>query len=287
MKAKSGLSLALVPWTGAEALQGGEAPHTGVAALDVDNDRDLDLVLSADGSPLIAVLNDRLGNFHEVVLEDLGTPEPVSGLLVTDLDQDGRPDLVAPSPRVPGAGLAQHHRENDERGDQAHLGNVPDQRARLAIGPGRRPRPRRPPDLLGLPAVHGEPQPGKPLSPLWARNEGKRLSQGELPVGLETSGLDGLALADLVGDPLPDLLIVRGGEAPVVARNLGNGHHWLALQLGGHWRVKPELMRTNSHAIGTRVVVEGQGVHVVYDHTTPESGPGPVDRPGRARPGQA
>ena len=57
-----------------------------------------------------------------------------------------------------------------------------------------------------------------------------------------------------------------------MARNLGNGHHWLALQLGGHWRVKPELMRTNSHAIGTRLIVEGQGIHVTYDHTTAESG---------------
>jgi ASPIC and UnbV len=57
-----------------------------------------------------------------------------------------------------------------------------------------------------------------------------------------------------------------------VARNLGNGHHWLALLLGGHWRVKPELMRTNSHAIGTRVIVEGQGIHVSHDHTTPDSG---------------
>ena len=33
-------------------------------------------------------------------------------------------------------------------------------------------------------------------------------------------------------------------------------------------------MRTNSHAIGTRVLVEGQGIHVTYDHTTQESGLG-------------
>ena len=71
VKAKRGLSLALVPWTGVEALLGGEAPHTGIAALDLDGDRDLDLVLTADGSAPLAVLNDRLGNFHEVVLEDL------------------------------------------------------------------------------------------------------------------------------------------------------------------------------------------------------------------------
>jgi hypothetical protein len=59
-----------------------------------------------------------------------------------------------------------------------------------------------------------------------------------------------------------------------LARNLGNGQHWLALELGGHWQVKPKLMRTNSHAIGTRVVLEGQGTHVTYDHTTPDSGLG-------------
>ena len=33
-------------------------------------------------------------------------------------------------------------------------------------------------------------------------------------------------------------------------------------------------MRTNSHAIGTRIVLEGQGIHVTYDHTTPDSGLG-------------
>ena len=63
-----------------------------------------------------------------------------------------------------------------------------------------------------------------------------------------------------------------------MARNLGNGHHWLALQLGGHWRVKPELMRTNSHAIGTRVIVEGQGhPRLVRPHDA-RLRPGPVDR---------
>ncbi len=79
---------------------------------------------------------------------------------------------------------------------------------------------------------------------------------------------------DLIGDPLPDILVVRPGEPPALARNLGNGNHWLALGLGGHWRVKPERMRTNSHAIGVRVTLEGPGVYVSYDHTTPESGLG-------------
>ena len=97
-------------------------------------------------------------------------------------------------------------------------------------------------------------------------------------MALETPGVAGVALADLVGDPLPDLLLVRTGAPPAVARNLGNGHHWLALQLGGHWRVKPELMRTNSHAIGTRVIVEGQGIHVCLRPHDARLRPGAVDR---------
>lgn len=264
VKAKRGLSPILVPWTGVEALQAGEMPHTGVAALDIDSDRDIDLVLAADGAPPTAALNDRLGNFHEVSLKDLAGFEAVSGLLVMDLDQDGRPDLVAPSPG--GRILAMRNTTERTAAEQTKLSweafptNAERWRSAFATDLDLDGTP----DLLGLP--------GKTPSPAWARNEGKRLSASALPVGLEAPGLDGLTLADLDGNPLPDLLVVRPGQAPAIARNLGNGHHWLSLKLGGHWRVKPELMRTNSHALGTRVIVEGQGIHIIYDHTTPDSG---------------
>ena len=272
VKSKSGLSLALVPWTGMEALLGGDAPHSGIAALDLDGDRDLDLVLPADGSAPLAAINDRLGNFHEVVLEDLALAQPVSGILVIDLDQDGRADLVAPSTH----GKLLPLRNTTERiaVDQTRITFEPlatsagAWRAAIAADLDLDGLP----DLLGLPAADVQAPAGGTPALVWARNESKRLTARELLVTLETPGVEGLALADLVGDPLPDLLVARAGAAPAVARNLGNGHHWLALQLGGHWRVKPELMRTNSHAIGTRVIVEGQGIHVSYDHTTPDSG---------------
>jgi hypothetical protein len=272
VKSKRGLSIALVPWTGVEALQGGELPHTGVAAMDVDSDRDIDLVLSADGAPPTVALNDRLGYFHEAVLKDLGGFDSVSGLLVTDLDQDGRPDLVAPAPggRVRAARnlTARAAAEQTKLAWEAFPTNAEHWRQATSADLDLDGSP----DLLGLPAAAANMPAGKAPAPAWARNEGKRLGAGELPVGLETPGLEGLALADLAGDALPDLILVRPGQPPAVARNLGNGNHWLALRLGGHWRVKPELMRTNSHALGTRVIVEGQGVHVSYDHTTPDSG---------------
>ena len=128
------------------------------------------------------------------------------------------------------------------------------------------------PDLLGLPAASSK---SSELDvPVWARNERARLSTKLLGVQLESPGVDALIAVDLVGDPLPDILAVRPGGPPVLARNLGNGRHWLAFDLGGHWHVKPELMRTNSHGIGARVLVEGQGTHVIYEHTTQEAGLG-------------
>src|SRR5262249_24498974 len=126
------------------------------------------------------------------------------------------------------------------------------------------------PDLLGLPAASAKP--GDIVLPAWARNDGKRFAAETMALGLEGPGLEGLLAGDLVGNALPDILVIRPRSPPSVAKNLGNGQHWLALQLGGYWRVKPELMRTNSHAIGTRIFIEGQGVHATYDHTTPDSG---------------
>ena len=44
--------------------------------------------------------------------------------------------------------------------------------------------------------------PTRPTAPVWARNESKRLTARELLVTPETPGVEGLALADLVGQPL-------------------------------------------------------------------------------------
>ena len=91
--AASGLSIKLTPWTGADALLGGNEAHTGLAWLDLDDDRDLDFVVSAEGAVPLAILNDRLGRFRKMPLKDLNAGAADCGLLVTDFDQDGRPDL--------------------------------------------------------------------------------------------------------------------------------------------------------------------------------------------------
>jgi hypothetical protein len=82
----------------------------------------------------------------------------------------------------------------------------------------------------------------------------------------------GFGLADLVGEPLPDLILLEDGAAPRLVENLGSGHHWLALELSGRWKVPPDHMRSNPHGLGTRVELEGQGLSSPFDHTTRHAG---------------
>jgi tetratricopeptide (TPR) repeat protein len=265
-----GLTLALTSWTEATALVGGARAHTGIALLDVDGDRDLDLVLTAEKTAPVAILNDRLGQFHEAAIGGLPVVDQVSGILASDFDADGRTDLVAPAwngrvfawKNTTVRSTAATTMPTFESWPINAINWLSAQAIDLDLDGFS--------DLLGLPASTDKP--GEMLLPAWARNEGSRFTAQILPLNLPNPGVIGLAAVDLIGDALPDILVIRAGEAPALARNLGNGQNWLALKLGGHWRVKPELMRTNSHAIGTRVLVEGQGLHVNYDHTTPDSG---------------
>ncbi len=256
LPATAGLSIAFTPWPEADALLGDESPHTAVAALDLDDDRDLDLVLSADGRPPLAVLNDRLGRFHAAPMEVPEWPGRASGLLVTDLDKDGLADLVAitsegrrvvalrnrgrESLRVsvagtPGvAGVASRDPGAAGPGSRAatpatRAGSGPEpglgrESARTSRGPSWESWPANVgrwacavaadfdldtwPDLVGLSRSRGE------ANVACARNEGWHLDE-QMPWDREEGvTISGFALADLVGDPLLDLLIVPEGARP-------------------------------------------------------------------------
>ncbi len=271
-EATKGLSVVFHPWhppgedgQTAEALGGGEAvEHTGVAALDADGDGGLDLVLTRDGLPPRCVLNDRLERFHALPLDALGGRAPIRGLLATDFDQDGRADLVL----IPEHGkLALWRNRGAKHGDKPPIAfefypaDAHDWCLALAAdldldGAG---------DLIGFP-VGG-------TAPVWARNVGNGFSTTTLDLGPDSSRpLRGLALADLVGDALPDLVLLRDGDGPFLAHNFGNAHHWLALRLAGRETERPSPCRTNPHGLGAAVVLEGPGLRVVYQHNTTESG---------------
>jgi FG-GAP-like repeat/ASPIC and UnbV/Tetratricopeptide repeat len=265
--ASSGLSIKLTPWTGADALKGGNLAHTGLAWLDLDDDHDLDLVVSAEGAVPLAILNDRLGRFRTTPVTGVNPRAADSGLLVTDLDQDGHPDLVAlnaaqrlsawknQTPREPGEVTVAFERWPSNAGAWRSAFAADLDLDGL-------------PDLLGLPTISN-------LSVVeWARNDGVRLSAEALAIEPDNSSsrsVVAVALADMVGDALPDLVIFKDGDVPRIARNLGNGHHWLSLVLNGRWASFGRL-KSNPHGIGARIWLQGPGLSVIQDVTTCNSG---------------
>jgi len=270
LQAKEGLSIVFTPWPDPSALVGPPAHNTALAAFDVDDDRDLDLILSAEESTasLRCVLNDRLGMFHVASTPGLVDAGSVDGLLSVDLDKDGRTDLVATN------GKGNTHAWRNIR-DTSRVPNGstwerwPVQPTALAAATAIDLDMDSWPDLVGVPAR------GEAARLSWLRNDGSRLSEGLPAFGPGVAGFhstDGFAVVNLVGDALPDLVTVGPGRPPHISRNLGNGQHWLALDLGGRWKTSFDHMRTNPHGIGTRVSLEGQGLLATGEHTTSSAG---------------
>ncbi|MDX1642785.1 MAG: CRTAC1 family protein [Thermoanaerobaculia bacterium] len=78
----------------------GEFYSFGVAALDLDEDLDVDLYVANDSNPNYLYQNDGSGRFQEVglwsgaALDRMGNAQAGMGLAVGDLDNDGLPDLL-------------------------------------------------------------------------------------------------------------------------------------------------------------------------------------------------
>ena len=267
--AEKGLSINLVPWTGSdvEALRGGDAPHTGIAFGDFDGDGDLDAILSADGAPATAALNDRLGRFRAVAVDGVASMEGGSGILAADFDGDGLVDLAIPSRS--GRVRVWRNATNRQLPAEQTIGFEPwstdaeGWRAAMAADLDLDGRI----DLLGLPSRDSQ-------AIAWARNEGGRLAAA----GLHAPKIDGeaaaVALVDLTGDALSDLVIVPPGSPPLLAENLGNGNNWLAIRLEGRWRVQPQLSRSNSQALGARINARSRGLNAAHHNATPDAAMG-------------
>ncbi len=263
MNVMQGLSIVLTPWEQVSGPIGdGTRRHTGIAAADFDDDRDLDLILTADGAAPTFVRNDRLGRFESQPLSDLELEGPVNGGLVLDLDKDSRPDLVLVRPD--GRLTAwRNAAKSSDRGGAATFGleswpiDAKTWRAGIAADLDLDSWT----DLLGVPRRVDQTAPAAQ----WSRNEGSRLATTTLTTGPDESA-EPIAMdwVDLAGDALPDLLLLRDGVGPVLAVNRGNGNHWLALSLTGRWKFGFDFMRTNPHGLGTKISLQGTGLEIPW-----------------------
>ena len=269
LPAKEGLSIAFSEaWPGVEALRGEAASYSAMASLDVDEDRDLDLVLAADGQPTRIIRNDRAGSFRADPADVVAPAQRIDGLLAVDLDKDGRVDLVATrgTARVSAwrnvAPASGQPRPTWAEWPIAAKGWVGATVADLDLDTN--------PDLVGCAA---DPAPG---SAAWLRWTGDKLTSSPLALGPDAqpgAKVIGVGLANLAGDLLPDLILWSGESAPRVARNLGNGLNYVSIELSGRWKTSFDQMRTNPHGVGTRFALEGQGIYAPFDTASPSTGP--------------
>ncbi len=178
---KTGLSIALVPWPAAPALLGGSKAHTGMAVLDLDNDRDMDLVLSAEGAPPVALLNDRLGRFHEAEIKGAAAVGEVSGLLTTAFDSDDRTDVVAVSSSGPAVAWRNITAATPDELTRIKFETWPINAARWRSAQAIDLDLDGWADLLGLPAWTAHP--GDPELPFWCSTKASDLLRKLFPPG--------------------------------------------------------------------------------------------------------
>ena len=160
------------------SLGGHAASHRRSPLLDLDDDRDLDLVLAADGAPA----GRRPQRPARPVprrcrSRDSTADRPVSGLLVTDFDKDGRADLVAPRSRR----AASRPGGTPPSGPPPRRPSSPSSPGRSTPTTGDRRRPSTSTSTPGPTCSACPPAERAGDSSLaWARNEGKRLATATL-----------------------------------------------------------------------------------------------------------
>lgn len=250
------------------AAWGLETPQFSAVAtswLDIDNDRDLDLILaSGKGSPVIW-LNDRAGAFRIVKGSDAGLDVPgVSGLTTGDVNCDGRPDLVVLSSGRVRLFLNQgacRFREDEAFARQfgklggtiAQLADIDnDGDADLFIADSYLPNGARQPVIL----LNSWPKPGF----VNLCQEDPRF----LFCGVRNQGNTAGVLADFDGDGGLDVLIAPLSTSSVWFRNCASRGNWLSLDLAGT-RYTDQKSRSNESAIGARVEVRSGQIFQQWD----------------------
>jgi Tfp pilus assembly protein PilF len=234
------------------------APALQVVAADLDNDRDLDLIVLHEGGPHEVLVNDRLWNWRGASGFDAFVREPALAAVAVDLEATGEADLVTLAPDL---SLRRWSRGRDGAWSATILvpaTGAPPAGARVQLaaldvdGDGR-------PELIATSA--------RGLT-IW------RLSSGRAERLLD---VDDAALSAWVFVTLdvegPELL-THHRDGAVWRRGAGSGRApFVLVELRGRIDAAQSI-RSNASGIGARIAARIGGRFVAVDGVRPASGPG-------------
>ncbi|HZV08095.1 MAG TPA: FG-GAP-like repeat-containing protein [Gemmataceae bacterium] len=256
------------------SLQGPPTPIVGLAASDLDNDRDLDLLLLTDGAAPAVAVNDRLLRFRRTTLPDnLLAAAHWNGALVLDTDHDGRSDLLSLSTdKAPQLLRNRHQRGMESSSDWFELSatNAPPLRQAVAIDLNLDSWT----DVVGL---------SREGIPVLLYNQGGRLVREPDAFGRDDDwprDLVALIVCDANGDANPDLFVWSENQGLQLYANRGNGGNGVQVELHGRNAVDVFYhMRCNADGIGAWVQAQSGDLWAGQENTTLCAGLGQSRQP--------
>jgi tetratricopeptide (TPR) repeat protein len=253
-----------------QALQGTGAA-VGLAAADLDGDRDLDFLVLGEQLVPKVVINDRLLRFRRKSLpESLAPASAWNGALVLDADHDGRSDLLllrAGRPPLLLMSRATPGEKDVGRWLEATTLSAPPLKQAAAIDV----------DFDSWTDVVGIDEQGRTVL---LHNRGGTLVRSQLrlsPSQQMPQDLLALAAADVVGNAFPDLVVWSEAEGLQLYENRGNDNHALQVRLVGLNSRDPKTgnrIRCNADGVGAWVRAHSGSVWAGQENTTLSAGLG-------------
>jgi len=216
---------------------GGKAQHFGMTASDVDNDRDIDLVVINRGSQPQIFSNERNDTFTDISAKaGIDAAVDVGSMTIADFNRDGAMDLFL-APARSGSSVLLLNRGNGTFTRDTRSEDLMRAPSALRFGSGALDY-----DSDGAMDLYLFRNDG---GELWRNTgDGRFVFGGSLPC----SNGRAAASADFDGDGRPDIMVLERQGALHLLKNLSaTENHWLGIRLEG--------LRSNKFAFGAKVEV--------------------------------